>query len=126
MKWSKKATKQFLIIIVLFGFGSTYLILDYCSIPSTESLMWDGGFNRVTDMSYGEPDKCFKIGLGDGFISNIEHIFIHLSLMFGCFECFDFVSCFEPKNDNDVKEYFRKIINNWKNKRDKEDKIDEK
>jgi len=122
MEWSNKATKQFIIVCVLLGFGSTYLILDYSSLPNTESLMWEGEFKYNIDMSYGDPQKAFIIGLGDGFISNIEMIFIHLSLIFGMYECFDFALCFEPKRTVDVKAYITKMLNRKKDNIDKEDK----
>lgn len=120
MEWSKKAIRQFIIVCVLLGFGSTYLILDYCSIPNETSLMWEGEFKYETGKSYVTPSFVFKIGLGDGFISNIEMIFIHLSLIFGCFEMFDFVLCFIPKNKIDL----RKLYKEWKikNKENKGDK----
>ena len=122
MKWSKKATKQFIIVCVLLGFGSTYLILDYSSLPDTERLMWKGEFKKDVDRSYGDPQKAFTIGLGDGFISNIEMIFTHLALIFGCYECIDFMMCFEKKKTIDVKAYFTKILNRKKDNIDKEDK----
>ena len=120
MEWSKKAVRQFIIICVLFTFGSTYLIIDYYSLPNETSLMWEGEFKYVTDRTYSDPQKTFKIGLGDGFISNIEIIFIHLSLIFGCFECIDFVFCFEPKRKCDARKYLSKKYKERKTKKDKE------
>lgn len=122
MSWSNIAIRQFVIVCILLSFGSTYLILDYCSLPNETSLMWEGEFKYATDRSFGESDKAFKIGLGDGFISNIEMIFIHLSLIFGMYECFDFALCFEKKKTVDVKAYITKILNRKKDNIDKEDK----
>lgn len=122
MEWSNKAVRQFIILCLLLGFGSTYLILDYSSLPNTESLMWEGEFKKDVDYSFGEPDKSFKIGLGDGFISNIEMIFIHLSLIFGMYECIDFAMCFEKKKTVDVKAYITKMLNRKKDNIDKETK----
>ncbi|GAG99558.1 unnamed protein product [marine sediment metagenome] len=116
-EWSKQSTTYFIIAFILLGFGSTYLVIDYCSIPTTEQLRWEGTCPCVTDRHFGDPSKAFKIGLGDGFISNIESIFIFLCIIIGIFNFGDFIFSFDPKKDNDVKVYFRKIINSWKNKR---------
>ena len=122
MDWNSRTIRQFIIVCLLLGFGSTYLIIDYSSIPNEDSLMWMGEFKYITDRSYGDPQKAFKIGLGDGFISNIEMIFTHLALIFGCFELIDFAFCFEPKRNINIKSYFRKIINRMKDNIDKETK----
>lgn len=117
MKWSKKSTRYFIISCVLLGFGCTYFVIDYSSIPTTEQLRWEGECSVCTDKQFDDPSRAYEIGLGDGFISNIESIFIFLSMMVGMFYFSDFIFSFQPKNDNDVKQYFRKIINTWKNKR---------
>lgn len=114
MNWSKKATRQFIIVFVLFGFGSTYLILDYMSIPSETNLMWKGDFKKDIDISFGNPERAFEIGIGDGFISNIEMIFIHMTLIFGCYNLLDFVFCFQDKKDIDKKTFFKEFISSKK------------
>ena len=112
MTWNSRTIRQFIIVCVLLGFGSTYLILDYCSLPNETQLMWEGEFKRDVDRSYGDPSMAFKIGLGDGFISNIEMIFTHMLLIIGCFESVEFALCFEPKRTVDVKAYFLKTVIN--------------
>ena len=114
MNWSKKTTRQFIIIFLLFGFGSTYLILDYCSIPKESELMWEGEFKRDVDVSFGNPERAWEINLGNGFISNIEMIFIHLSLIFGCYEMLDFVMDFQVKKEIDLKESFKNFVGSKK------------
>lgn len=121
-EWSKQTTRYFIIGCILLGFGSTYLVIDYSSIPSKEELRWEGDCPCVTDRHFDDPSRSFEIGLGDGFISNIESIFIFLSMIFGVFQFADFIFSFEPKKDSDVKQYFRKIINTWKNNKNRRKK----
>lgn len=118
MKWNKRMTKTLCMSMILLMFGSTYLIIDYCSMPSKEDKRWDGEFKPVTYKEFGDSRKSFIIGLGDGFVSNIESIFIHISLLFGGFRLVDFLFLCVPKNNIDISRYkqkFRKIINRIKN-----------
>lgn len=121
-EWSKQTTRYFITACILLGFGCTYLVIDYSSMPTKEQLRWEGTCPCETDRYLGDPSKAFNIGLGDGFISNIESIFVFLSMIFGIFIFSDFIFSFEPKNDSDVKPYFRKIINTLKDKRNRGNK----
>lgn len=115
MNWSKQMTKTFFMSLLLLGFGTYYLIIDYSSMPSKEDDMWNGIFEPVTYREFNDPSKSMTISLGDGFISNIESIFIHISFLFGAFRLVDFLFMFKPKTEINLEKY-RKIINKIKNK----------
>lgn len=119
MKWNRQMTKTFIISMILIMFGSTYLIIDYSSMPSKEDRRWNDEFRPITYRELGNPQKTLTIGLGDGFISNIESIFIHISLLFGAFRLVDFLFLFETKTEIDISKFklkCRKIINKIRNK----------
>jgi len=71
----------FLCIILLFGFGSYYLMMDWKSVPSIEEHPdWMPGARAEW---FYEPGREWELVLGNGFMSNIENIVVHLCLFFG-------------------------------------------
>lgn len=111
MKWNKKQSKTLFMAIILLAFGSMYLIIDYSSMPTKEEKYWNGIFEPVTYKQFSDSRKSLKISLGDGFISNIESIFIHLSLMFGAMRLVDFMLSTkkDKKNINKMKDKYNKV-----------------
>jgi len=72
-------TKIFVLATSLLCFGTFYLMFDYMNIP-----------HAGRDYIYGtpridNPNYVLTFSLGDGHTSNLENIFIYISLMWGSF-----------------------------------------
>ena len=111
MKWKKQQSKSLLMAVILLAFGSIYLIIDYSSMPTKEERWWNNEFRPVTYKELGDSRKSLKISLGDGFISNIESIFIHLSLLFGGMRLVDFLMSTKKgkKNINRMNDKYSRV-----------------
>lgn len=95
--WDNQKTKKFALIFILFFVGTTYLVIDYMSLPNEENLRWDGEFKYITDKHFNDNSRNLEIKLGNGFMSNIEIIICNLCLMFGFLEMIEFILMFYPK-----------------------------
>jgi len=105
--WNKQNIKIFAMGIILIGFGNIYLIVDYMNVPTREEKNWNGIFEPIETRYYQDPSRFWDIGLGDGFISNIEHYIIFCPLLLGSLRLVDWF--FEMTKDPNKESIFDKL-----------------